>query len=170
MKFEHRDGEDAAGKQVSVSAHLKPEVNEDGVFEISSDELLSRGVDPESARERLKEAGHDHVGELGSDEHSHDVSTDTTDVSDSDDSQEGSEDSEPEEETEEAPEEDDSEEEEEEEPEEDAATKTELMDLKKDQLVTIGESFDDVDTDQNKEPLAEDLAGRVVLEDEEGEE
>ena len=157
MKFEHRDGEDAAGKQVSVSAHLKPEVDEDGVFEVSSDELLSRGVDPESARERLKEAGHDHVGELKAEE----------DVSDSDDSQEDSEDSEPEEETEEAPEEDESEEEE---PEEDAATKTELMDLKKDQLVTMGESFDEVDTDQNKDPLAEDLAGRVVLEDEEGEE
>jgi len=166
MKFEHRDGENAAGRTVSVSAHLKPEVNEDGVFEVSKDELLRRGVDPEAAKERLKDAGHGHVGELGSEEHSHDVSTETTDVSDDESGSEDSEDAEAEAEAEESGEEDESEEPE----EEDAATKTELMDLKKDQLVEIGDSFDDVDTDQNKGPLAEDLAGRVVLEDDEGEE
>lgn len=162
MRFKHREGEDAAGKTVSVAPHLKPEVDEEGVFEVDEDELELRGVDPEAARTRLKQARHTPVEEL----------EEAEDVSDSEDSDEGSEDSEPEEEAEEAPEEEDSEEEEDEEPdEEDAATKTELMNLKKDQLVTIGESFDDVDTDQNKEPLAEDLAGRVVLEDdEEGEE
>jgi len=174
MKFEHRDGENAAGRTVSVSAHLKPEVDEDGVFEVSEDELLRRGVDPEAAKERLKDAGHGHVGELGSEEHSHDVSTETTDVSDDESGSEDSEDAEAEAEAEESGEEDESGEESEEESEEpdekDAATKTQLMDLKKDQLVEIGESFDDVDTDQNKGPLAEDLAGRVVLEDDEGEE
>jgi len=158
MKFEHRDGENAAGEQVSVSAHLKPEVDENGVFEVSSEKLLARGVNPEAAKNRLKEAGHDYVGELGSDE----------DVSDGEADTEGSEDAEPEEEDQET--EEVQEEESEEPDEEDAATKTELMNLKKDQLVTIAESFDDVDTDQNKEPLAEDLAGRVVLEDDEGEE
>jgi Mg-chelatase subunit ChlI len=162
MKFKHRDGEEAEGEKVSVSTHLKPEVNSEGVFEIDKAELERRGVDPEAARSRLSEAGHTDL------ETEYQGSEESGDVSDSDSGSESSESSESESEDEEAEEE--SQEEAEEEPEEEgdeAATKTDLMNLKKDQLVTMAESVEDVDPDQNKEPLAEELAGQVVLEGEE---
>lgn len=139
MKFEHRDGEDAAGQTVSVSPHLKPEVDENGVFSVQESDLERRGVDPEAARDRLTEAGHTDLetGDQSSEE--------SEDVADADSGSEDSESS-----------------------EEEAATKTELMNLKKDQLVKMGETFDDIDTDQNKEPLAEDLVEKdIVLEGEE---
>lgn len=147
MKMKHRDGEDAAGRTVSVTTHLKPEVDEDGFFEIEEDRLTDMGVDPEAARTRLQEAGHTPESEV-----SEDVSEDQPDEETSQDSEA------------EAEEEDSGEEGQEEEP----ATKTELMDLNKDQLVEIGDSFEDVDTDQNKEPLAEDLAEAGVILQEEG--
>lgn len=136
MKFTHTEGEGAAGRRVSVAPHLKPEVTEDGTFEVSQDELEKRGIDPESARERLEDAGHIH----GNGETDQPV-----------------------------PEEDDGEETEEtsgQDQEPEPASKTELMNLKKDQLVDIAEEVEEVETDQNKEPLAEDLAGEVALEDE----
>jgi len=149
MRFEHRDGEDAAGTEVSVAPHLKPEVETDGTFSVDEDQLLRRGIDPEATEERLTQAGHTALDreDQGSEE--------AEDVSDADS---GSEDSEaPEDET--GADEDEGSDE--------AATKTDLMNLKKDELVTMAESFDDIDTDQNKEPLAEDLAGRVQIEGEE---
>lgn len=145
MKFTHANGEDAAGRRVSVAPHLKPEVGEDGTFEVSESELEQRGVDPEAARERLEEAGHVYGAPEGSD---------------SDESQDGSE-------TDESPDQDEEDSGSGEDQEPEAATKTDLMDLKKDQLVQMAEEVEGVETDQNKEPLAEDLAGQVVLEDEE---
>lgn len=144
MKFTHAEGEDAAGRRVSVAPHLKPEVGEDGTFEVSEDTLEERGVDPEVARERLEDAGHS-VGE--------------PEVSEEDESQD---DEEPDEQPDQEEEESESGENQEPEP----ATKTDLMNLKKDQLVEIAEEVEGVETDQNKEPLAEDLAGEVALEDE----
>ena len=152
MKLKHRDGEDAAGSLVSVTTHLKPEVDENGFFEVEEDRLTELGVDPEAARERLQEAGHTPAEDVTEEDDSEEAGADET----------GSESSDSEGQDEEAGAEDEGGEE--------PATKTELMDLKKDQLVTIGESFDDVDTDQNKEPLAEDLADAgVVLQEEGGE-
>lgn len=156
MKLKHRDGEDAAGTLVSVTTHLKPEVDEDGFFEVEEDRLTELGVDPEAARARLQEAGHTPAEDV-----SEDVSDDQAD-------EDVSEDSEAEDQAEDSGEETEEEPEEEEDSEEEPATKTELMDLKKYQLVTIAEDFEDVDEDQNKEPLAEDLAeAGVILEGEE---
>ena len=141
MRFTHKNGEDAAGRRVSVAPHLKPEVEEDGTFEVSEDTLQDRGVDPDSARDRLEDAGHSYEEqESEPEESSEDEEQDKASGK---------------------PQEPDVEEDGNE-----AATKTDLMDLKKDQLVTMAESVEDVDPDQNKEPLAEDLAGQVVLEDE----
>lgn len=137
MEFTHAEGEDAAGRRVSVAPHLKPEVGEDGTFEVSRDELEQRGVDPDVARERLEEAGHTHGASETADE------DESQDEGQSDEQDGSGEDQEPE-----------------------PATKTELMDLKKDQLVEIAEEVEGVETDQNKEPLAEDLAGEVSLDEE----
>ena len=132
MRFTHKNGEDAAGRRVSVAPHLKPEVEEDGTFEVSEDTLQDRGVDPDSARDRLEDAGHSYEEPETVEESEEEGEDDTS-----------GQDQEPE-----------------------AATKTDLLELKKDQLVTMAESVEEVDPDQNKEPLAEDLAGQVVLEDE----
>lgn len=137
MKFTHAEGEDAAGRRVSVAPHLKPEVGEDGTFEVSRDKLEERGVDPDVAKERLEEAGHTHGVTEASDEE------DSQDDGQSNDQDGSGQDQEPE-----------------------PATKTDLMELKKDQLVDIAEEVEGVETDQNKEPLAEDLAGEVSLDEE----
>lgn len=168
MKFTHVNGEDAAGRRVSVAPHLKPEVGEDGTFEVSESKLKERGVDPEASRERLEEAGHRYgVPEPVTDEDSVDEDEDGESPDhDEEDSGSGEDESQDEPESDESPEdEEDSGSGEDQKPE--GATKTDLMNLYKDQLVEMAEEVEGVETDQNKEPLAEDLAGQVVLEDEE---
>lgn len=142
MKFEHRYGEEAEGESVSVAPHIKPEVGENGVFTVEESDLLDRGVDPEASRKRLSEAGHTHLENQGQ-------------VSESSEAEEESGEGSEESEQSETQSEDSGE----------GASEQELLDLEYEQVQEIASSFDDVAGNQSHEELAEELAGRVVLEE-----